>query len=552
MKRLISLLALLTLVLSGCATIPRSGMIGYGTDIGSGLTGDNLYYSPTGPDDGEPQGTILPGFLNAGNGPQNDYAVARMFLTKQLAVAWQPSKEVLIQVGEPEFNYQDDGVVYATIRTIARVDEDGRYFDLPAGSTRTLKYRIKSVAGQWRISEAPNLTVLISPNFKVLFRAYSLYFFDNARKYLVPEMRWFPSRVSTGTRMMNALLKGPSDWLAPSVSAIIPAGTKLNINSVITTDGVAKVDLTAAALKLSKAKRALMKAQISATLVQLPDVERVEISIQQSPMDIANGPTGEVEVANTTPVALTDSGLYHFGVTGMELIYGTANKVAATGARDFAFDTKEQNLVLTGLSGSYRYSMTTFGSRPIAIDNRENQLSPAIDNFGWAWTLTGEASSELRAFKDTSKVVSNTWFGDATPVDFALSEEGSRLASVYYANDTYSTYVQAVHRDNTGRPLYLGAPRRVDSASGAIDVSWANSNALLTLVPAAGDSVVPWLSEIGGQSKNITVVQGAYAAISNRVGQIYVLKQNREVVTLREVTWSFLSRGVSAIHISGR
>lgn len=552
MKRLISLLVLLTLALSGCATIPRSGVIGYGSDIGSGLTGDNLYYSPTGPGDGEPQGTILPGFLNAGNGPQNDYAVARMFLTKKLAVAWQPNKEVLIQVGEPEFNYQDDGLVYVTIHTVARVDEDGRYFDLPAGSTRTLEYRIKSVAGEWRISEAPNLTVLISPNFKVLFRAYSLYFFDNARKYLVPEMRWFPSRVSTGTRMMNALLKGPSDWLAPSVSAIIPAGTKLNINSVITTDGVAKVDLTAAALKLSRAKRALMKAQISATLVQLPDVERVEISIQQSPMDIASSYSGEVEVANTTPVALTDSGLYHFGVSGMELIYGTPNKVAAVGARDFAFDTKEQTLILTGPTGSYSYSMTAFGSRGVAIDTRENQLSPAIDNFGWVWTLTGEANSEFRAFKEASRVVSNGWFGDATPVDFALSEEGSRLASIYFVNDTYRTYVQAVHRDNTGRPLYLGAPRRVDSASGATDVSWANSNALLSLIPGAGESVVPWLSEIGGQSRNLTVVSGAYAAIANRVGQIYVLKQSREVVTLREVTWSFLARNVSAIHISGR
>lgn len=551
MKRLVALLALLTLALSGCATIPRNSAIGLGTDLGSGLTGDNLYYSPTGPDDGEPQGTILPGFLNAGNGPQNDYAVARLFLTKPLAVAWQPNKEVLIQVGEPEFNYQPDGLVYATIHTSGRVDEDGRYFDLPAGSTRTLKYRIKSVDGQWRISEAPDLTVLIIPNFKVLFRAYSLYFFDNARKYLVPEMRWFPSRVSTGTRMMNALLKGPSDWLAPSVSAIIPAGTKLNINSVITTDGVAKVDLTAAALKLSKAKRALMKAQISATLVQLPDVERVEISIQQSPMDIASSVDGEVDVANSTPVALTDTGLYHFGVSGMELIYGTANKVSATGARDFAFDTNEQTLVLTGESGSYRYSMTTFGSKGVLIDDRENQLSPAIDSFGWAWTLTGDTGSELRTFKDSSRVVSNNWFGDAVPVDFALSAEGSRFASIYFANDIYTTYVQAVHRDNSGRPLYLGAPKRLDAAAGALDVSWASANALLALAPSAG-GVVPWLCEIGGQSKAVPSVAGGYSAISNRVGQIYVLKQNREVVTLREVTWSFLTRDVSAIHISGR
>lgn len=552
MKRLVALLSFLALTLSGCATIPHAGVIGYGADIGSGLTGDNLYYSPTGPDDGEPQGTILPGFLNAGNGPQNDYAVARLFLTKPLAVSWQPNKEVLIQVGEPEFNYQDDGVVYATIHTIARVDEDGRYFDLPAGSTRTLKYRIKSVAGQWRISEAPDLTVLISPNFKVLFRAYSLYFFDNARKYLVPEMRWFPSRVSTGTRMMNALLKGPSDWLAPSVSAIIPNGTKLNINSVITTDGVAKVDLTAAALKLSKAKRALMKAQISATLVQLPDVERVEISIQQSPMDIASTVDGEVDVANNTPVALTDSGLYHFGVSGMELIYGTANKVAAIGAREFAFDTNEKNLVLTGPTGSYRYSMSTFGSRGERIDDRENQLAPAIDSFGWSWTQTGEAQSELRVYSTGSRAISNNWFGDAVPVDFAISAEGSRFASIYYANDQYTTYVQAIHRDNTGRPLYLGAPKRVDSAAGAVDVSWANANALLVLQPSGGEAVVPWLCEIGGQSKNLTVVTGGYAAISNRVGQIYVLKQSREVVTLREVTWTFLARGVSAIHISGR
>ena len=82
-------LAISALLLTGCATIPQSGPIGYGQDLASGLNNDEVYYSQTGPYADASEDAILYGFLSSGNGPQNDYAVAREYLTKTFATKWK-------------------------------------------------------------------------------------------------------------------------------------------------------------------------------------------------------------------------------------------------------------------------------------------------------------------------------------------------------------------------------------------------------------------------------------------------------------------------------
>lgn len=67
---------------TGCAQLPTSGDIETGPDIKSSLENDYLYYSPQGPEDAATQEQILLGFLNAGTGPQNDYAIAREYLSE--------------------------------------------------------------------------------------------------------------------------------------------------------------------------------------------------------------------------------------------------------------------------------------------------------------------------------------------------------------------------------------------------------------------------------------------------------------------------------------
>ena len=67
-------------------------------------------------------------------------------------------------------------------------------------------YKFQKVGGQWRISNAPDGTMIDATSFGNVFSAHTLYFFDPSGDYLVPDQRWFPSGASTPTRVVKALL----------------------------------------------------------------------------------------------------------------------------------------------------------------------------------------------------------------------------------------------------------------------------------------------------------------------------------------------------------
>jgi hypothetical protein len=242
--RAIALLGVLALALTACAKLPTVSEVRVGSDIQSGLSTDYLYYSPSGPAEAATQQEIISGFINAGTGPQNDYQVAREYLSAELATKWNPSAELLIGDTRPVIEVIGASSATVTVKAVARVDELGRYQELSPSINRVLKYSLIEENGQWRISQAPDATVLVRPVFDVLFKSYSLYFYDNQDRYLIPDTRWFATRISTSTRLVSALLAGPDTWLAEAVDSAFPKNTKLAIDSVTVEDTVAIVDLS--------------------------------------------------------------------------------------------------------------------------------------------------------------------------------------------------------------------------------------------------------------------------------------------------------------------
>mgnify|MGYP000033979715 CR=1 FL=1 len=544
-------LALATLLLTGCATIPQSGPIGFGPDLASGLNNDEVYYSQTGPYADAPEEAILYGFLSAGNGPQNDYAVAREYLTKTFAAKWKPNDAVLIQEGTPELFKVSESEYRVTVDVSAEVDADGRLTDLPKGTKRTFTIGFEKVAGQWRINQAPDQTMVIRANFKVLFRAYSLYFFDPSLTYLVPEVRWFPSRASTGTRMMNALLKGPSDWLKPAVVNVIPIGTKLNINSVTVEDGVARVDLSSLALRIPQSKRSLMKSQIAATLEQLTDVTNVEISIQRTPQTITQYVDGQPPRMGTSPIALTSNGLVRLNTSGAQAIAGTESKVALLQPTDFAYSQNQNRVAFVSASGVYVYKLDVFNDLGKLVDGRPNQLSPSYDPQGNVWTLSATKGAPFVVTGNERTVLRNTWV-DGVPVSFSVSPEGARVAVVYQQEKASYTYVFPVERNKSGKVVYLGKPIKITAVPvNSNQVSWADSVTLALIAPSVPNGYIPCLVTVGGQLNASTAIEAASSLAVNGTGQIFVLQPNGNVVESRGTSWVTIAQNILALHVSG-
>lgn len=554
-KSLLALTLAVLLATAGCAQLPRSGEIKSGPNLESGLTTDYLYYSPVGPVEGDSQLDILNGFLNAGTGPQNDYATARDYLSEELKSAWNPSEEVLIQRGKPVVAVYPENSAEVSVETMARVNADGQYVALTTGSSQLLDFKFVKENGQWRISEAPNLTVIIKPVFDVIFRSYSLYFFDNQFRYLVPDLRWFPSRASTGTRLVNALLKGPSGWLEGAVQSAVPKGTKLATDAVTVDNGTASVDLTNRALTASPIARQYLKVQLRQTLSQLSNVSRVSILIERTPQDISDLTDVQPRQISFSPVGMTDENLVHITNTTSTTIIGAKRLIQASGATDFALSADESWLALNSVNGTSFARLGSVGTQSQIVDSRSNQLHPIFDRQGFLWTTGSKVGEGVVITSQSAKklVFNSGWLLGFEKVRFALSAEGSRVAVLVRSSSGTQVFVSAVRRDKLGTPIGLGNPYLVlDATAGAKSVSWMGEVNLGVLVDGETLAPTPTIVTVGGGTRTLPRVDGAVDFIgTNSVSSIYLRTRTSEVYQYRGVAWIWLQSDVTAFHFAG-
>lgn len=555
LKSFLALVLVFVLSTVGCAQLPRSGAIKSGPNLEDSLTTDYLYYSPVGPVEGGTQIDVLNGFLSAGTGPQNDYATARDYLSEGFKSAWNPSEEVLIQRGKPVVAVYPNDLAEVSIETMAKVNADGQYVALANGASRLLNFKFIKENGQWRISEAPNLTVIIKPVFDVIFRSYSLYFFDNQFRYLVPDLRWFPSRASTGTRLVNALLKGPSDWLKGAVQSALPKGTKLATDSVTVVNGIASVDLTNRALTASPIARQHLKAQLRQTLAQLSNVSQVSILIERTPQDIGDLTEVLPLQFSFSPVALIDDNLVHLTSTTSTTIIGAKRLIQDSAASDFALSADENWLALNSANGTSIARLGAVGTKSLLVDSRISQLHPLFDRQGFVWTAGSGAGQEVVVTSLAGRKIdfNSVWMNGFQKLRFALSSEGSRAAVLVQSAFGTQVFVSAIIRDKLGVPTSFGSPYLVlDAASGAKSVSWMGEVNLGVLVDGVSESPTPTIVTVGGGTRTLPVVDGAVDLIgTNSVSSIYLRTRSNDLYQYRGVNWIWLQNGARALHFAG-
>ena len=551
--QILAIFSAAVLALSGCAQLPRSSEVKAGPDLKSGLTSDYLYYSPSGPSEGDSQSQIINGFLNAATGPQNDYQIAREYLTADFSSKWSPNDEVLIQESRPELTLQDDTTARLVVKAVAQIDNVGLWTSYPGSQIRNLDFKLVKENNQWRIKSAPNATVLVKPVFDVLFKSYSLYFYDGQNKYLVPDLRWFSSRVSTGTRLVNALLKGPNRWLSETVSNSFPVGTKLALDAVTVENGTAVVDLNAAATKADKAARSRMLSQLTATLNQLPNVFSVRIQIDHNPQDIALQNSQLPYPSSYVPMLLDTEGIRQVSQDPQnDKVSAIAKRLRAT---DFGFSPDGNYLALSSASGIDLARVNTQTSALTRIDSRTGQLAPVIDNRSQIWTLPTKSSEGVQVHDVTGKLLFGYagWLGQGEHLGFGISREGARIAVLLKTKNGTALYVASIKRDEQGYPVGIYSPRRVDVGLGTLkSVSWAGPNSLAAIASGSPAGDLPTNIQIGGGSTEFTALTDAVAMLSqNDSSSTYVLDRNGILFEYRGMSWIPVETDIKKVHFSG-
>lgn len=533
---------LMVLILSGCAQLPTSGPVSSGPVVEVGGSEDFAFYTPSGPELNADQTEIVSGFINAHIGPQNDYAIAREFLTEDFSASWNPQEEVLIRSSSPRYEPISENRQLVTVRTIATVDEVGEYRSLEEIEQRSLYFNLVDENGQWRIDSAPDLTVVSSPVFSVVFQNYSIYFYDRGYRYLVPDVRWFPVRSSSATRMVRALLEGPSEWLQDAVRTAIPSQTSLTIDSVPINDAVAEVDLSSQALSADSRMRSLMKAQIDKTLTSLSTVSSIEILIDRNQQEIEAVSPEQVSNAPGAPLMLSETSVYRINGSTAIPVAGSSTHVLRLEPTAAALSEKDQTLALVNAEGMHLAELDS--SESSLIDENAEILSPLFDTDGYLWSVS--ASSGINVYKQgqLSTLIDSQ---SEIRVDFALSPEGSRMAEIVQDGDIRRLQVRGVVRDSDGKPRALTDPVLVRSARPQL-VSWVGESELAVVEKSFSDVTILSITSLLGETEDRITPPVTIEGLTTLGSSVYVLSPLGEVWSRFGNSWRVLVNNGLAIN----
>jgi hypothetical protein len=498
MRKLVIALLMGTLVLSGCTSIPDSGDV-LSADIETASTSTDFDFLPPGPSAGASQEEIVAGFVAAGTAAQDNYRVARSYLTVGFIEVWNPNLAVAIRTGEPTVALTSDTTLSYSVPVIANVDEFGRYSSAASPTPQLLEFRLVEEAGQWRISAAPDGVVLSEPAFREAFSSYRLYYFSSGYRDLVADVRWFASRGEVSTKIVRSLLEEPSFWLnqGATVSAF-PEGSQLALTPIPVTDGVAQVDLTTSVLSANEVTRARMLLQLSASLAQVQGISSAKLSVNQvelviTPLgedgpSLASGRDGRIAV-------LLDRRFGYVQAGQVEQLEGMSSTVANLLPRGIFYSDALDQVAATRADGVW---LVRQGEAAVLIDDRADVIRPIIDSCGYIWSSSSVSSPDMVRIISQNGQISTLPMElgqESQLVSFELARDNTRLLLLVQTETGVRVLLTAVGRDDQCLPQSLGDVVELGPLAGsAVDSAWVDDSSVAVVVEdpqtGAGEVVV--------------------------------------------------------------
>ncbi|MEZ0494466.1 LpqB family beta-propeller domain-containing protein [Kineococcus sp. TBRC 1896] len=528
MKRRTALGVAGLLALAGCGGVPRSSDVVSGSRIEADPRVGLLQVIPAGPVPEAGPVEVVRGFLRAAVGADDDHAVAREFLTADAAQSWRADAATTVVATGPDLSLvsQDPtgAVVSITVTATAVVDEAGHYVEQPPGATSTRPVRLVREDGQWRLAEPGDGIVLTALDASRTLRSFPVFFVTaGPAPRLLADVRWFGYDSSVATRIVRALLQGPSDWLAPAVVSGAPRGTSLRVGTVPVSAGTATVDLSDRVLEAGPAQRAVLLAQLRASLTGLPEVSDVTVTVGGAELSRSGAPGADLPRStvpvDTRLVLLGPQGLSRWDRAGVVPVEGTGPGLEPGGgaAHPAAGFDGSTYAVLTDDARVVRVQ-TVGGPLQTAVTGRGQLVPPAVDRFGWVWTAATAAGQDplvvpAAAPSTPAQAVQAPAGGlGGELVRLRVARDGARLL-VVARDEAGGVHVRAhgIVRDGAGVPLRL-AGGTADLAPGAgdvLDAAWLADDAVVLLVRDGQGRTAPVLTPVSGPSSRLPDVPGA-------------------------------------------
>ncbi len=453
------------LVLTGCVTLPREGPVEEGPAQVAADPAPRII--PDGPQENAAPDAVVRGWLTASAAFDDDYSVARSFLTAPAASSWRPGgRVVVVATGGLEVREvaagpgRGDGATEPTAgerRTVTVrapllgvVDDRGRWTSAEPRTPYTVDVTVVRVSGAWRITELPDEVVVSRNFFDQQYGAFQLQHLSPDGRALVPETRWFPQRQATATLLVSELLStgDRSAWLADAVSTAFPVGTTLLSDPpAVPVEGTtAVVDLSAEARTAPPEQRLLMQAQVTATLRGVPGVTDVRLAAEGSALTLPPGTADVLDdpVVTGTPVVVEGGRLARLDGEGVEILGGVPDlagrrpRLPAVAGDVLAVLVDDRTgMVVVRLPRDAATvpdgtAAGAAGGAPEVVTPGTDLVGPSVDRFGWAWTARSGAGDDAGlvaadADGDVAKVDA-PWLADRRVHALQVSRDGARVA----------------------------------------------------------------------------------------------------------------------------
>ncbi|WP_438855304.1 GerMN domain-containing protein [Agromyces sp. M3QZ16-3] len=535
------------LALTACVSIPTSGPVNQGDLEGTEQPVD-IDILPRGPRADATQQQILEGFIDAAASPSGNYEIARQFLTPAFAEEWESDAAVSVDVlADRSFTQLGDDLIRMRVVPRASLAENGQY--IAAGSTEPvqLEYRFEQDdEGQWRISLAPPGVLIDETSFGLVYRDYSLAFFDPQFRYIVPDVRWFAGRDSLQTSIVRALLEGPVEWLGPGVASAFPEDVELGQSTVPVTGGTAAVDLRGAAFDNIRTIQ-LMQYQLEQSLLGVRNVDDVSLTLNGVPLsapDTSDLPERTLRV-DPRPAVFDGEAFGYLSSAGDQVssIEGISDRVVELGPTAAALGPGATAAAVLAEDGVH---LVEADADTVLLDPRAGLISPALDVDGIVWSVPGDAPDELAwyAADGSSGQIAVPWTADRI-ISLQLARDGTRMAALLVDGSRTRLVAASVVRGEDGVPTELGPVTLELAASGGtpLDVAWLDSRTVGTLTRTSDSETRLTVQELGTPAESRDgPPQGIQVDGANSLRDLRILTADGDLATGAGVGWQVQAR----------